>query len=62
MKNIYSKILKITIALTIFINIVMGTQVHADVGGIQRYDSSTSSSSSSSSGSYSSSDWDSDSS
>lgn len=54
MQKIISKMLKFTVALILVINIMLVTQVHADVGGIQRYDSS-----SSSSGSYSSSDWDS---
>lgn len=71
MKKIFSKIFKVTIVLMLFVNIGLKNQTYADVGGIQRYDSSSpsssssssssySSSSSSSSGSYSSSDWDSD--
>lgn len=61
MKKNTLKILKMIIVFSLFINIILGNKVHADVGGIQRYDSSSSSSSSSSSyssGSYDSSDWD----
>ena len=60
MKKKIIKIIKITLITTLFINITLKMPVQADVGGIQRYDSSSSSSSSSSdwgSGGYD--DWDS---
>ena len=49
MKKIFSKIFKVTIVLMLFVNIGLKNQTYADVGGIQRYDSSSPSSSSSSS-------------
>lgn len=59
MKRNTSKILKMVIICSLFVNILFVNRVNADVGGIQRYDDSSSSSSSYSGSSYSSSDWDS---
>lgn len=60
MKKKIIKLVKVVLMVSLLINVKLGLKVQADVGGIQRYDSSSSSSSysSSSSGSYSSSDYD----
>lgn len=60
MKKKIIKLVKVVLIVSLLINVKLGLKVQADVGGIQRYDSSSSSSSysSSSSGSYSSSDYD----
>ncbi len=60
MKKKIIKLVKLVLIVSLLINVKLGLKVQADVGGIQRYDSSSSSSSysSSSSGSYSSSDYD----